>query len=162
MAQRQEYCFCGFLPAAMGAEQALRLESPPNPAQTAETRTSWNNSRAIPRSLLIHGISAYICIKISLWRRVNLSKNVPLTEENQAARMHFTNKALKSSIVFMFLSSLQHFLVLSKQTHFSSCILLFKNLRTASQGQHQIAKGEKSTEQKSAFFPPDIRVDSYW
>lgn len=95
-----------------------------------------------------------MCIKISVWRCVKLSKNIPLTEENQAARIHFTNKALKSSIVFMFLSSLQHFLVLSKQTHFGSCILPLKNLRTASQGQHQIAKAEKSTEQKIVLFSP--------
>lgn len=34
--------------------------------------------------------------------------------------------------------------------------MLFKNLRTASQGQQQIAKAEKSTEYRIVLFPPDI------
>lgn len=93
-------------------------------------------------------------------KSVQLPKNIPLTEKNWTPRMHFTKQALKSSAVFMFLTSLQYIfvlnkpiqvLVLSKQTHVGFYVPLFKNLRTASQRQHQNAKAEKSTECRTVF-----------
>lgn len=40
--------------------------------------------------------------------------------------------------------------------------MLFKNLRTASQGQQQIAKAEKSTEYRIVLFPPDIPAEQLY
>lgn len=57
------------------------------------------------------------------------------------------------SISLYYLNKPIQVLALPKQTHAGSYVPLFKNLRTASQGQHQIAKAEKSTEHRLVFFP---------
>lgn len=68
--------------------------------------------------------------------------------------MHFTNEeqlCIYVPVIFtVFLSIVK---TNPSETSLASCVLLFKNLKTASQGQHQIAKSENSTDHRVVLFP---------